>query len=96
MANGNSSTAPTLNPEVAWHSPGKRKTYPLSSIRAHRKSQADGSITMIHVVTRTGISFHDLGEIERDPSKAKPGQLEIIRAAVDEMAAEIKAREARS
>lgn len=57
-----------------------RRTYPLTDIREYRMRRG---ITLMAVAFHSGLSLARASFIERFPERARPGELDRLRAAVD-------------
>jgi transcriptional regulator with XRE-family HTH domain len=63
----------------------RRKFYPISSEREFRLRRG---ITLSEAARLAGLSLARASEIERHPRRARPGELERLRVAVDRAALE--------
>lgn len=63
----------------------KRRLFPSTPTREHRLRHG---IPLAVVALRAGISAARVSCVERDPSIARPGELDALKAAVDALAAE--------
>ena len=63
----------------------RRRMYPLTEPREYRLR---AGVPLAHAAMRAGISLSRASYIERDPSLARDGELDALRAAVDEIASE--------
>jgi hypothetical protein len=63
----------------------RNRLSPLTAVRAHR---LEHGITLFEAATRAGLTSFRVSVIERDPSTARPGELDVLRLAVDAIAAE--------
>lgn len=57
---------------------------PQTAVRAYRLERG---ITLAEVALQSGVTSFRLSIIERNPERAKPGEIEAHRRAVDELAA---------
>ena len=62
-----------------------RRFYPIGELRSYRLSRG---ITLIRVAVATGISLARASEVERFPERARPGEIDRLKRAVDELARE--------
>ncbi len=64
----------------------RRRIPSLTEIRAERLRH---SITLAEVALRANLSSYRVSLVERDPSRARPGELEALHRAIDELSAEM-------
>jgi hypothetical protein len=64
--------------------PGRRRVvYPPTPARLYRLER---NVRLIEAAVAAGISLSRASQIERDPSRARPGEIERLRRAVDRVA----------
>lgn len=63
----------------------RNRLAPLTPVRAHR---LEAGITLAEVAAHSCLTSFRVSIIERDPSQARPGEIEAHRAAVDAIAAQ--------
>lgn len=70
----------------------RKKFYPAGEARSYRLTQG---VRLIEIVGRTGLSLTRVSQLERNPELARPGELQIMKTAVDEIVSAREAIEAR-
>ena len=65
--------------------PPRRRMYPTTEIREYRLRRG---VRLQDVAARAGVSLSRASYVERDPSVARKGELEALKAAVDSISAE--------
>jgi len=82
-----SSAQSSLDPSIP-NSSRKMEPAPLTPIRIYRKQRHPG-ITLAHIYLATGISQNRWSKVERFPEQARPGEIQILRNAVDQVGAQL-------
>lgn len=75
---------PTTHPEIGR----RRVVYPQTPARLYRLER---NVRLIEAAVAAGLSIARASIIERDPSLARPGELDDLRRAVDRVAAALGA-----
>lgn len=73
--------------DESTHDRKRNRLAPLTAVRAHRLT---AGIPLAEVARESGLTAARVSIVERDPSQAKPGEIDAHRSAVDAIAARLR------